>query len=258
MQTEHAGEQDRGRLPQPGEEHAGTGPGRKTRYLLPGAVPVWHLCLSAEGRDVRRARDVVPGTPAEPTFDAAAALGSYAGGWMDRSGDSPADLAIALDGLAELADQLAGVTGQVLGELARRVEADTLDGADAGALARVRDRTRSALNESDPGGWTVNHLSQIFHHARRAVAGAATKLPDSGGARIPATLARRMAGKTAAQVRDELGGEMFLQRQRGRTRPENYDRAEALERMLTWMHATGAATYDPAAHAAADPAGPQV
>jgi len=49
---------------------------------------------------------------------------------------------------------------------------------------------------------------------------------------------------------------MFYQRQRGKTRPENYDRAAALERILTWMHATGAATYDPAAHAAGDPAGP--
>jgi len=90
----------------------------------------------------------------------------------------------------------------------------------------------------------------------RRRAGAAAKLPDGGGDRIPTTLARQMTGKTAAQVRDELGSEMFYQRQRGKTRPENYDRAAALERILTWMHATGAATYDPAAHAAGDPAGP--
>ena len=243
-----------GRLPQPGEEHAGSGPGPKTRYLLPGAVPVWHLSLSAEGHDVRRARDAVPGTPAAPVFDAAAALNTYACGWMDRRGDSPADLAIALDGLAELAGQLASVTGQVLGELTRRIEAGTLDGADADALARVRERALGVLEERDPGGWTVNHLRRIFHEARRAVAGAAATLPDSAGTQIPATLTRQMAGKTPAQVRDGLGEEMFYQRQRGKTRPTDYGRAEALERILTWMHATGAATYDPAAHAAADPA----
>jgi hypothetical protein len=244
-----------GHLPQPGEEHTEAEQASGlARHLLPGAVPVWHLSLYAEGRDVRRARDVVPGTPAAPVFDAAAALNSYVGGWMDRRGDSPADLAIALDGLAELADRLASVTGQVLGELARRVEAGTLDGTDAGALARVRERALGVLEESDPQGWTVNHLGRMFYEARRAVAGAAATLPDSDAARIPATLTRQMAGKTPAQVRGELGQEMFYQRQRGKTRPTSYDRAEALERILTWMHATGAATYDPAAHAAADPA----
>jgi hypothetical protein len=100
--------------------------------------------------------------------------------------------------------------------------------------------------------WWV--LSRLFHEARRAVAGATAALPDSGGTRIPVTLARQMAGKTPAQIRGELGHEMPYQRQRSKTRPTSYDRAEALERILTWLHVTGAATYDPAAHAAADPA----
>ncbi len=246
-----------GRLPQPGEEHTGTEPGPGpglARHCLPGPVPAWHLCLYAEGRDVRKARDVVPGTPAAPVFDAAATLSAYACGWMDRRGDSPADLAAALDGLAELAEQLASVTRQVLAELARRAEAGTLDGADGAALASARDSALGVLDEHDPRGWTVNHLRGMFQQARAALAGATAALPDSGGARIPVTLARQMAGKTAAQIRGELGHEMFYQRQRSKTRPTNYGRAEALERILTWLHAVGAASYDPAAHAAADPA----
>jgi len=246
-----------GRLPQPGEEHAETEADQArglARHLLPGPVPAWHLCLHAEGQDVRKARDVVPGTPAAPIFDAAATLNTYACGWMDRRGDSPADLAAALDGLAELADELASVTGQVLGELARRIEAGILDGADGDALAGVRASALGVPGEHDPRGWTVNHLRRVFYEARAAIAGATAALPDSGSAPIPVTLARQMAGKTPAQIRGELGQEMFYQRQVGKTRPTDYGRAEALERILTWIHATAAASYDPSAHTAADPA----
>jgi hypothetical protein len=248
-----------GRLPQPGEEHAGTSADQArglARHLLPGPVPDWHLCLYAEGREVRKARDVVPGTPAAPVFDAAATLNTYACGWMDRRGDSPADLAAALDGLAELADQLASVTGQVLGELTRRIDEGTLDGADAAGLAAARAAALGVLDEPSGRGGTINHLYRAVHQARAAITAAAAKLPDPDytGTRIPATLARQMAGKTPAQIRGELGQEMFYQRQRSKTRPTDYGRAEALERILTWMHATGAASYDPAAHAAADPA----
>lgn len=244
-----------GHLPQPGEKHVGSDPQPRVRHLLPGPVPEWSLCLFAEGRDVRRARDVVPGTPAAPIFDAAATLNTYACGWMDRHGDSPADLAAALDGLDELATQLASVTSQILGEVTRRIETGTLDGADAARLAAARERATAVLEEPSHQGWITNHLRGVFGEARDALTGATAKLPGGPlGIRIPGRLTRQVAGKTAAQVRDELGNEVFLQRQVGKTRPTDYSRADMLERILTWMHATGAASYDPAAHAATDPA----
>ena len=61
-----------------------------------------------------------------------------------------------------------------------------------------------------------------------------------------------MDGRSVAALRDELGSETHWQRHRSKTREPIYDRAEALQRMIQWCHATGATTYDAAAHAAAE------
>lgn len=247
-----------GRMPQPGEDRAGgegDGPdARRVRHCLPGPVPSWHLTANSEGRDVRRARDVVPGTPAAPIWDSASRLYGYACGWMDRPGDSPADLAAALDGLEELATTFADVTGQLLGEIARRIEDGTLDGTDAARLAGARASLDQVLADPAGEGWTRNRLRGAIGQARAAITGA-TARPAAGTPAPPAGLARQMAGKAPVQVRDEAGKERFYQRQRSRTRPTDYTRADHLEAILTWMHATGAAAYDPAAHAGAPDGG---
>lgn len=244
-----------GHLPQPGEEHAGTdaAAARGVRHCLPGPVPAWHLSLHAEGINVRKAQDVVPGTPAAPIWDAAGTLNGYACGWMDRHGDSPGDLAAALEGLAELADQLASVTSQVLGEVTRRAEEGTLDGTAAEQVAAARDRALGVLADQDNDTGGGNHLRAAFWAARAALTGGHAQLPPAGE-RISLSAARQMAGKTTAQIRAELGNEMFYQRQRSKTRPTDYARAASIERILTWMHCSGAASYDPAAHAGDDPA----
>jgi hypothetical protein len=51
---------------------------------------------------------------------------------------------------------------------------------------------------------------------------------------------------TAAAAR---GSERFTQRQVSRVRPGDYTKADHLETVATWMHATGVAAYDPGAHA---------
>jgi len=163
-----------GHLPQPGEEHADAEPdaGRGVRQCLPGPVPAWHLSMHAEGRDVRRAQDVVPGTPAAPVWDAAGNLNRYACGWMDRHGDSPADLATALEGLAEVADQLASVTAQVFGEITRRIEDGTLAGADAarGAWPTIQPPGREAAPRPGPASRRGTALQRAGGGRTRSIA----------------------------------------------------------------------------------------
>ncbi|GAB3902363.1 hypothetical protein GCM10029964_092710 [Kibdelosporangium lantanae] len=61
---------------------------------------------------------------------------------------------------------------------------------------------------------------------------------------------RRFAGKTAVELRDELGHERFGIRQIEKTGPADHSAAAVLESILAWMHATGDATYDPVRHLA--------
>jgi hypothetical protein len=241
---------DGGHLPQPGETPEDPAPGRAVRHCLPGPVPDWHLSMRASGKYVRRSGDIVPGTPAAPVFDAAACLEAYASGWAERPGDSPADLAAALDGLSEVVRGLTAASTQVLREIARRAGNGTLSGIDAAQLADASEKLTVMLDEPVPGGGTTNHLNNVLRDAAEAITGAVAR-PRPDAPPVPAPLARKLAGKTAAQVREELGSERFVQRQVSRVRPGDYTRADHLEAVATWMHATGAAAYDPGAHARA-------
>lgn len=55
-------------------------------------------------------------------------------------------------------------------------------------------------------------------------------------------------------MREELGDEVFLQRQVRKTRPGDDRRAQALQRIVQWMHHRGASVYDAPAHAKTDAA----
>jgi len=82
------------------------------------------------------------------------------------------------------------------------------------------------------------------------------RLPEHANANVLIRITAAAAG--SGQELDVEPGDGFRRRSslvmRSKTRPTNYDRAETLERILTWMHLSGAASYDPAAHAAGDPA----
>jgi hypothetical protein len=238
---------DGGHLPQPGETPEDTAPGRAARHCLPGPVPDWHLSRNARGMYVRRAGDIVPGTPAAPLFDAAGRIEAYASGWAERPGDSPADLAAALDGFSEVVSVLTEASTQLLREIARRAANGTLSGVDAAQLAAAREKLTAVLDAPVPGGGSTNHLNSALRDAAGAITGASAR-PRPDAPPVPGHLARKLAGKTAAQVREELGSERFVQRQVSRVRPGDYTRADHLEAVATWMHATGAAAYDPGAH----------
>jgi hypothetical protein len=237
-----------GHLPQPGETPEDTAPARGIRHCLPGPVPDWELSMHASGKYVRKSGDIVPGTPAAPVFDAAARLEAYASGWAERPGDSPADLAAALDGLSEVVREFTEASTQLLREIARRAGNGTLSGVDTAQLAGAREKLTAMLDAPVSGGGTTNHLNNALRDAAGAITGAAAR-PRPDAPPVPPVLARKLAGKTVAQVREELGSERFTQRQVSRVRPGDYTRADHLETVATWMHATGAAAYDPDAHA---------
>ncbi|MGP4030201.1 hypothetical protein [Actinomadura sp. 3N407] len=239
-----------GALPQPGQDGQDTADdspseqGRRVRHLLPSPVPSTRLTYTAHGRNLVKAGDVVPGTPAAPIWDAHRTLNTYACEWMDRAGDTPADLAAALEGCREVLDEVQGVAAGVLDEIDRRARRGTLTGADTEAL----DTARAALDREK--AWP---LLQALTDARAALDGAAAELPNPAGVRVPDRTARQMTGRTAAQIRHEHGLEVFTNRHIGKVTAPNERRADALARILDWMHATGQATYDPAEHATNDP-----
>lgn len=251
---------DGGAMPQPGQDgqdaasdrqdDGGDGQGqrergRRVRHLLPGPVPATRLTYTAHGRDLVKAGDVVPGTPAAPIWDAHRTLNTYACEWMDRAGDTPADLAAALEGCREVLDEVQGVAAGVLDEIDRRARRGTLTGADTAAL----DTARAALDREN-----VRPLLQALAAARTALDGAAAELPNPAGVRVPDRIARQMTGRTAAQIRHEHGLEVFTNRHIGKVTAPDHNRADALARILDWMHATGRTAYDPTEHAADDPA----
>ncbi|MDT7789569.1 MAG: hypothetical protein QOF58_7988 [Pseudonocardiales bacterium] len=246
-----------GRMPLPGESHVDFDPNSAPdaiRHNLPGPVPDWHLSAHATGINVRKAGDIAPGTPATPIWQAHDQLSRYLSGWMYRGGDSPADLAIALDGLSELADALPAAVEAICREIEQRSASGQLHGVDQTRLAKAQARftaMTAELNEENHG--RRNHLRGAIGEIRRAVTGAAPVLPAKPGMRAALErIAPRFNGRTAIQIRAELGKEAFAQRQVSKTRAANYDRQDLIARMLTWMHVTGATTYDATAHLAAE------
>lgn len=241
-------------MPQPGEHPERTPAVSPVRYSLPGPVRDKRLVAHSQGLSVEKARHVVPGTPAALVWEAHGNLNAYNCQWRERGGDSPGDLAAAADGLTELADELASAASSILTEVERRAEDGSLTGVDRDRLAATRAQVAALLFKPGEEGYGAhNEVSSAMSALRGVLAGTAPALPPPNGQRVPALLARSMAGKTVAELRAELGSEMFLQRQRSKTRMPEYARAEALQRMIQWCHATGRDTYDPAAHRASDP-----
>lgn len=246
-------------LPQPGEvpslgedeqpaEH-------RVRHSLPGPVPHTRLRANATGAMVVPARDVVPGTPAHPVWEAHAALNRWQCQWMYRGADSPADLAATVDGLVEVADAFSGVLLSVMEEVSRRRLVGSMTGGDAAAFARVIEQATALLNAEHPDGGYTNQVRSLVYQLRDAIDDVRPAMPAaSDTARIPARVRQRAAGKTYAQLREDYGNETFTNRQVERVRPADYSTVDGLRRVLQWMHFTGAQTYDPAAHAAEDPA----
>lgn len=193
----------------------------------------------------------MPGTPAALVWEAQRSLNVYNCQWRERGGDSPGDLAAAADGLTELARELASAASSVLSEVERRAEDGSLSGVDRERLVSTRGRVAALLFKPGEDGFgAVNEVRNAMSALRGVLAGTAPALPSSGGQRVPASLARSMAGRTVAELRAELGSEVFLQRQRSKTRMPEYARADALQRMVQWCHAAGRDIYDPAVHRA--------
>ncbi|NKY53930.1 hypothetical protein [Nocardia vermiculata] len=235
-------------LPQPGQDpsEAETEAGERVRHLLPGPVPTTQLVPpGTSGMNTAKATDIVPGTPAESIWEAQHVLNRYGCDWMYRAGDSPADLAAALDGCNRLFDDLIGTIATVLDEIARRDDEGTLTGVDRAAI----DQARAVTDFSKLG-----KLRSALRSARAAITGARAELPKPRGGRVSDALARTMHGRTNAQIRNALGEEVFINRQIGKVTAPNYTRADALARIMAWMHATGATVYDQAAHTTTDPA----
>lgn len=243
-----------GVLPQPGERPGEPAAVReRVRHLLRGLPGATRLRARSQGRLVVRAGDVVPGTPSEPIWNAERELTAYTGDWMDRAGDSPADLAAAIDGLTELARSVSDVAMSVSRELRRRAANGTLIGVDAELLTQAHDRLEGVLTPTDdPDAGSYYRIAEPLVELRDTLDAAAAALPAPDGVRVTDPLAKTMAGKTAAQIRHELGHETFLQRHRSKTRPGDYTRADALDRILTWMHTQNRETYQPEVHARHD------
>lgn len=232
-----------GKLPAPGER-ADQAAGRATTHSLPGPVPETRLSLRASGRSVVRAGDVVPGTPAAPIWKAAEDLERYTCDWMSRGGDAPADLAAALDGLAEVADRLQGAISAVSAEVARRYERQSLAGGH-------REEAAVEAGHADEAARTLRqHLAGL----RQAVSGATAVLPLAVPGTVPPHVSTPLDGATLARVREALGEEVFAQRHISKVEPGDERRTAALERIVQWMHARGASVYDASAHAKTDAA----
>ncbi|MEU7457517.1 hypothetical protein [Streptosporangium roseum] len=232
-----------GVLPGPGEQ-PGAQARRTVTHSLPGPVPAERLASRTSGPGTTKAADVVAGTPAGPVWQAGQALERYTSDWMNRGGDSPADLAATLDGLGALAAQLHSAVAAVVAETGRRLHTGSLTGVDLDRLEAARDQAAELLGP----------LEARIRQTRLALTGATAALPPAAPGTVPPNVAGPLDGKTLAEIRAELGDEVFTQRHIGKTRPTDERRADALERIVQWMHARGDAVYDAPAHAKTDPA----
>jgi hypothetical protein len=226
-------------LPQPGEQP--DQPEHRVRYQLPGPVPDTRLAAHTG------AGKVMAGTPAEAVWQADKQLTSYVSDWMDRPGDTPADLAAALDGLIALSQTLADAAAQVCREIRRRRR--------DGRLVDVDDRFDEAVEQlnglvnehEEQSGARMNHLAGALHQARTAIDGAhaATVTPATA---VGVRLAAKLDGTPMAAIRAKLGEELFMHRQIERVHAADTSHAAQLVAILDWMQATGVDRYDAHAH----------
>lgn len=240
-----------GQMPQPGEpviEHAGIR--AKVRASLTGPVPLNGFVATG---DRNPARPAVEGTPAAVVWRAQKELERYGGQHWDRPGDSAADLAATLDGLAALTDQLTGATSAVLHEIEQRIADGRLTGVDAAAFGEAIAEAREVRDEEfggyqpGPAHGTIRH---VLAQARRRLVGARSALPTGPGRFTPRGVAvlRGLDGRSLIEMRAKLGDERHLNKQITKTTSTDYGPEDALYRALAWMHATDAVTYDHARH----------
>ncbi|WP_330269947.1 hypothetical protein [Streptomyces griseorubiginosus] len=244
-----------GTMPPPGEEQEEEGAEHPIATQLLGPVPEKRYSARASGRSVQRALPAVAGTPAAAVWTAERALYGYVCQHWEAPGDTPADLAAAVDGLDELADTFTSACTFTLDEIRRRMAEGLLVDVDEDAFDEAAAAVREQLGIEPE---RVPKLAYALSRVRQAMTGARAALPAaSGDARSFDALAQARAlgaldGKTLPEVRRELGRERHWQRHRSKTRMPDYTAADWLRRAMHWMHAAGVTAYDHGTHLAAE------
>ncbi|MFJ8388612.1 hypothetical protein ACIQ9Q_29625 [Streptomyces sp. NPDC094438] len=244
-----------GTMPPPGEERQEESAEYPVTTQLLGPVPEKRYSARASGRSVQRALPAVTDTPAGAVWEAERALHGFVCQHWEAPGDTPADLAAAVDGLDELADTFTSACTYTLGEIKRRLDEGLLVDVDEPAFAEAAAAVREQLGiEPD----RVPKLAYALSRVRQAMTGGRAALPSViGDARAFDAPAQARAlgaldGKTLTEVRRELGRERHWQRHRSKTRMPDYTAADWLRRAMHWMHAAGVNAYDHGTHLAAE------
>ncbi|MGW1819126.1 hypothetical protein ACWCQM_36885 [Streptomyces sp. NPDC002125] len=244
-----------GTMPPPGEEREAKSAADPIAAQLLGPVPEKRYSARASGMSVQRALPAVADTPAAAVWTAERALYGYVCQHWETPGDTPADLAAAVDGLDELADTFTSACTYVLGEIRRRMDEGLLVDVDEDAFTESAAAVRAQLGIEPE---RVPKLAYALSRVRQAMTGARAALPAAaGGTRAFDALAQARAlgaldGKTLPEVRRELGSERHWQRHRSKTRMPDYTAADWLRRAMHWMHAAGVNAYDHGVHLAAE------
>ncbi|MFD4320501.1 hypothetical protein [Streptomyces sp. NPDC058548] len=244
-----------GMMPPPGEARPAESAADPIAAQLLGPVPEKRYSARASGRSVQRALPAVADTPAAAVWTAEKVLYGYVCQHWETPGDTPADLAAAVDGLDELAGTFTSACTSILGEIRRRMEEGLLVDVDQAAFSEAAAAVRAQLGIEPE---RVPKLAYALSCARQAMTGARAALPAaSGDAHAFDALAQTRAlgaldGKALPEVRRELGRERHWQRHRSKTRMPDYTAADWLRRAMHWMHAAGVSAYDHGAHLAAE------
>ncbi|MGW9436771.1 hypothetical protein [Streptomyces sp. NPDC055607] len=244
-----------GTMPPPGEERPAEGVADPIAAQLLGPVPEKRYSARASGRSVQRAFPAVADTPAAAVWAAERALYGYVCQHWEAPGDTPADLAAAVDGLDELADTFTSACIHVLEEIRRRTKEGLLVDVDEDAFDEAAAAVREQLGIEPE---RMPKLTYALSRVRQAMTGAWAALPaasDDARAFDAPAQARALGsldGKTLTELRRELGSERHWQRHRSKTRMPDYTAADWLRRAMHWMHTAGVNAYDHGAHLAAE------
>ncbi|MFF1733736.1 hypothetical protein [Streptomyces sp. NPDC058247] len=244
-----------GTMPRPGEERPEETLEYPVTTQLLGPVPEKRYAARASGKSVQKALPAVKDTPAATVWEAERSLYGFVCQHWEAPGDTPADLAAAVDGLDELADTFTSACTYTLGEIKRRLDEGLLIDVDEPAFAEAAAAVRAQLGiEPD----RVPKLAYALSRVRQTMAGARAALPTATDddhafdALAQARVLGALDGKTLTVVRRELGRERHWQRHRSKTRVPDYTAADWLRRAMHWMHAAGAGAYNHGAHLAAE------